>query len=131
MDDPFSAVDSHVAKHLCDEVLLGYLKGKTVLFITNQLQFLPYADRVIVMKDGKIVDQGEYNKLLSTSATLKEVMSGLGDIQQTTKVQSRKQLLKDTDLGTTQKKIAPALTKSVTGKYVYTSLFRKICLNSR
>jgi ABC-type transport system involved in cytochrome bd biosynthesis fused ATPase/permease subunit len=116
MDDPFSAVDSHVAKHLCDEVLLGYLKGKSILFITNQLQFLPYADRVIVMKDGQIIDQGDYNKLLTTSATLKEVMSGLGDIQQTGVNQSRKQLLrKGTQLGTTQRKL-PALTKTTTAK---------------
>jgi ABC-type multidrug transport system fused ATPase/permease subunit len=39
-DDPFSAVDSHVGKQLWNDVLVGELKGKTRVLVTNQLHFL-------------------------------------------------------------------------------------------
>ena len=38
MDDPFSAVDAHVGKHLFEEAVQGYLKGKTIILTTNQVE---------------------------------------------------------------------------------------------
>ena len=38
LDDPLSAVDAHVGKHIFEECISGALKGKTVLFVTHQLQ---------------------------------------------------------------------------------------------
>lgn len=38
LDDPLSAVDIHIGRHIFSECILKQLKGKTVLFVTHQLQ---------------------------------------------------------------------------------------------
>ena len=64
-DDPLSAVDSHVGKDLFNKVIgsRGLIKSKTRLFVTNALSFLPQVDKIIMMKNGKIIEIGTYEKL--------------------------------------------------------------------
>ena len=38
LDDPLSAVDSHVGKHIFESCIKGELSGKTIIFVTHQLQ---------------------------------------------------------------------------------------------
>ena len=65
LDDPFSAVDSHVAGHMFEHVALGMREsGRTVLLITNQLQFVPETDYVVVLKNGRVAEQGTCQSLL-------------------------------------------------------------------
>jgi len=40
LDDPLSAVDAHVGKHIFNNYVKKELKDKTVLFVTHQLQVL-------------------------------------------------------------------------------------------
>ncbi|XP_046426437.1 probable multidrug resistance-associated protein lethal(2)03659 isoform X1 [Neodiprion fabricii] len=63
MDDPLSAVDAHVGKHMFDECVDGYLKEKTRIIVTHQLQYLKHVDQIIVLKDGAIWGQGTYQEL--------------------------------------------------------------------
>ncbi|KAJ8919557.1 hypothetical protein NQ315_002179 [Exocentrus adspersus] len=51
LDDPLSAVDTHVAKHLFEECVMKYLQNKTRVLVTHQLQFLKQADVVVVMEN--------------------------------------------------------------------------------
>ncbi|KAK9665054.1 hypothetical protein RND81_14G087200 [Saponaria officinalis] len=62
-DDPFSALDAHTSSHVFNEVLLGLLKEKTVVYVTHQVEFLNAADAIVVMKDGMIEQIGKYNTL--------------------------------------------------------------------
>ncbi|KAA6397284.1 MAG: putative ABC transporter C family member 5 [Streblomastix strix] len=55
LDDPLSAVDAHVGRHLFEECIDGRLKMKTRLLMTNQLQFLERADNIILIKGGRIL----------------------------------------------------------------------------
>ncbi|XP_054154781.1 multidrug resistance-associated protein 1-like [Oppia nitens] len=67
LDDPLSAVDSHVAKHIVRKVLdsrTGILSNKTRLLVTNQLFVLPDVDLIVVIKDGIITSVGTYDNLL-------------------------------------------------------------------
>jgi energy-coupling factor transporter ATP-binding protein EcfA2 len=57
LDDPLSAVDVHVGKHIFDHFICGAVADRTRLLVTNQLQFTPQADRVVVMDAGRIVAQ--------------------------------------------------------------------------
>lgn len=50
-DDPLSAVDAHVSRHLFDECISGYLQNKTRILVTHQLQFLKKADLIVVVDD--------------------------------------------------------------------------------
>ncbi|KAL2666064.1 hypothetical protein AAZV13_02G256900 [Glycine max] len=73
-DDPFSAVDAHTGSHLFKECLLGLLCSKTVVYVTHQVEFLPAADLILVMKDGKITQCGKYADLLNSGADFMELV---------------------------------------------------------
>lgn len=51
LDDPLSAVDTHVSKHLFQECIQKYLGKKTRILATHQLQFIKDADVVIIMNN--------------------------------------------------------------------------------
>lgn len=65
LDDPLSAVDVHVGRHIFDHFINGAIKGKARLLVTNQVQYCHAADRIIVLEDSKIVAQGTYNECLN------------------------------------------------------------------
>ncbi|KAJ8766555.1 hypothetical protein K2173_023802 [Erythroxylum novogranatense] len=73
-DDPFSAVDAHTGSHLFKEVLLGLLNSKTVIYVTHQVEFLPAADIILVMKDGRITQAGKYNEILDSGSDFMELV---------------------------------------------------------
>lgn len=54
MDDPLSAVDAHVGRHIFDNAILGLLKDKCRILATHQLWVLNRCDRIIWMDAGKI-----------------------------------------------------------------------------
>lgn len=56
-DDPLSAVDTHVGKHLFEKCILQYLAGTTRILVTHQLQYLKASDLIIVIND---VNQKKY-----------------------------------------------------------------------
>ncbi|KAI8907576.1 P-loop containing nucleoside triphosphate hydrolase protein [Powellomyces hirtus] len=58
LDDPLSAVDPHVGRHIFDECIRRVLKHKAVLLITHQLQYVKDCDQVVVMESGRIVGEG-------------------------------------------------------------------------
>lgn len=61
-DDPLSAVDAHVGRHIFDNVLgeNGLLKNKTRFLVTNAINFLPRVDEIFVIKNGFISESGSY-----------------------------------------------------------------------
>ncbi|CAI0378890.1 unnamed protein product [Linum tenue] len=73
-DDPFSAVDAHTGSHLFKEVLLGHLSFKTVVYVTHQVEFLPAADLILVLKDGRITQAGKYSDILNSGSDFMELV---------------------------------------------------------
>lgn len=73
-DDPFSAVDAHTGSHLFNECILGLLDSKTVIYVTHQVEFLPTADLILVMKGGKIKQAGQYNDILRSGSDFMELV---------------------------------------------------------
>ncbi|KAB2606085.1 ABC transporter C family member 3-like [Pyrus ussuriensis x Pyrus communis] len=73
-DDPFSAVDAHTGSHLFKECLLGLLSSKTVIYVTQQVEFLPAADLILVMKDGRISQAGKFNDILNSGTDFEELV---------------------------------------------------------
>ena len=66
LDDPLSAVDAHVGKHMFDKVFgpQGLLRHKTRVLVTHGVSYLPQVDNIIVMKEGRITESGSYRELL-------------------------------------------------------------------
>ena len=52
MDDPLSAVDSHVGEHIFNEVMIKLLAGTTRVLVTNQLQYLREVDHIVFLEQG-------------------------------------------------------------------------------
>ena len=50
MDDPLSAVDTHVGRHLFDKAINGFLRDKIRILVTHQLQYLKDVDQIIILK---------------------------------------------------------------------------------
>lgn len=51
LDDPLSAVDIHVAKHLFEECINGYLANKTRILVTHQVQHLKEANNILILNN--------------------------------------------------------------------------------
>jgi ATP-binding cassette subfamily C (CFTR/MRP) protein 4 len=51
LDDPLSAVDSRVSRHLFEKCVRSHLRGRLRILVTHQLQYLPQADHIIVLRD--------------------------------------------------------------------------------
>jgi ABC-type transport system involved in cytochrome bd biosynthesis fused ATPase/permease subunit len=60
LDDPLSAVDSQVGRELYENLFRGYLRDKAIVFVNNQIQFLPRCDRIVYMKSGEIQVRLQY-----------------------------------------------------------------------
>ncbi|XP_035030030.2 ATP-binding cassette sub-family C member 4 isoform X2 [Hippoglossus stenolepis] len=65
LDDPLSAVDAEVGRHLFEECICGLLRKKPRILVTHQLQYLKAADHIVVLKEGQMVAQGTYRELQS------------------------------------------------------------------
>ncbi|KAK5646881.1 hypothetical protein RI129_005345 [Pyrocoelia pectoralis] len=63
LDDPLSAVDTHVAKELFDECIKGFLSEKTVILVTHQLHFLKEVDSIILFENGSVKAEGTFHQL--------------------------------------------------------------------
>ncbi|XP_027849228.2 ATP-binding cassette sub-family C member 4-like [Aphis gossypii] len=63
LDDPLSAVDTHVGRHLFRKCIKGYLRDKTCILITHQIQYLSSVDQIILMDKGNVLIEGSYDEL--------------------------------------------------------------------
>jgi ATP-binding cassette subfamily C (CFTR/MRP) protein 1 len=78
LDDPLSAVDAHVGKHIFDNVISNdsgsLLADKTRVWVTNNLSYLPYVDHIIVLESGEICEQGHFKDLIRQKSTLARLL---------------------------------------------------------
>ena len=63
LDEATSALDSEVELAIQDQ-LLGLMEGKTVIAIAHRLSTIARMDRLIVLEQGRIVEEGTHDALL-------------------------------------------------------------------
>lgn len=59
LDDVLASVDVHVARFLYNRVICGLLKQKTRIMVTNQIQLLVNADKIVKLNKGIVEAVGE------------------------------------------------------------------------
>lgn len=64
LDEPTSAMDNHTQEKVLKEVM-SILEEKTVIMISHRLSTIRSFQRILVMKDGRIIEEGSFDKLLS------------------------------------------------------------------
>uniref|UniRef100_A0A673TNA9 Multidrug resistance-associated protein 4 n=1 Tax=Suricata suricatta TaxID=37032 RepID=A0A673TNA9_SURSU len=66
LDDPLSAVDAEVGRHLFELCICQTLHEKVTILVTHQLQYLKAASQILILKDGKMVQKGTYTEFMKS-----------------------------------------------------------------
>ncbi|MCX7702489.1 MAG: ABC transporter ATP-binding protein/permease [Planctomycetota bacterium] len=72
MDDTLSSVDSQKE----DEIMNGlrdYFKGRTVIIVSHRISTLKYADKIVVISEGRIVEEGSHQELTTKNGLYKQL----------------------------------------------------------
>jgi ATP-binding cassette subfamily B protein len=72
LDDCLSAVDARTERDILGH-LKTYLEGKTSIIITHRIFSLLHFDKIIVLQDGAIAEQGTHNELLQQGGLYAEM----------------------------------------------------------
>ena len=112
MDDPLSAVDAHVGRHIMDEAICGIMKDKCRILATHQLHVLNRCDRIIWMQDGHIQAIDTFDKLMQESIDFQKLMASTAQeelVEDKTRADDEDELEGENKVAKKSKKKAAAL----------------------
>ena len=72
LDDALSAVDTNTENTILNS-LARIMKGRTTVIISHRVSSAKLADKIIVLDDGKIIEQGTNESLLAKNGVYKEL----------------------------------------------------------
>lgn len=72
LDDSLSAVDTKTENNILNN-LKNIMKGRTSIIISHRVSSAKLADHIIVLDDGRIIEQGNHDILISKSGVYKEL----------------------------------------------------------
>ncbi|XP_017047283.1 multidrug resistance-associated protein 1 isoform X18 [Drosophila ficusphila] len=130
LDDPLSAVDAHVGKHIFEEVIgpKGILGRKSRILVTHGVTFLPQVDSIYVMKMGEISESGTFDQLVKNKGAFADfIIQHLqdGNEEEEELNQIKRQISSTGDvpelLGSVEKAIKLARTESLSDSISVTS----------
>ncbi|KAF2647780.1 ABC multidrug transporter-like protein [Lophiostoma macrostomum CBS 122681] len=75
MDDPLSAVDAHVGRHIMDNAICGLLQDKCRILATHQLHVLNRCDRIVWIEEGRIQAIDTFNNLMTSNEAFQQLMT--------------------------------------------------------
>ncbi|XP_026971791.1 ATP-binding cassette sub-family C member 4 isoform X2 [Sagmatias obliquidens] len=74
LDDPLSAVDAEVSRHLFELCICQALYQKITVLVTHQLQYLKAASQILILKDGEMVQKGTYTEFLKSGIDFASIL---------------------------------------------------------
>jgi ATP-binding cassette subfamily B protein len=80
LDEATASVDSYTERQI-QQALVSLLEGRTAIIIAHRLSTIRDADRIVVMENGSIVEEGKHDELLARNgvyARLHRALSGEG-----------------------------------------------------
>jgi ATP-binding cassette subfamily B protein len=78
LDDATSAVDARTEEAI-NEGLRTVLAGRTTLLVAHRRSTLHLADRVVVLDEGRIIEEGTHEELAERSAVYRGLLTGLDE----------------------------------------------------
>ena len=66
LDDPLSAVDARVGRHIFERCILGHLSDTLRILVTHRVEYFQHADSIVVLQNGRVRCQGKYEELLTS-----------------------------------------------------------------
>ncbi|KAI4497628.1 hypothetical protein M0802_007168 [Mischocyttarus mexicanus] len=133
LDDPLSAVDVHVGKHLFDECINGYLKNKTRILATHQIQYLKDCDHIIILNNGYVETEGTFADIQKTKIDFLKLLvndeSKEKALVKENSIESASDVLSNTNIVEKEDDVEPEETeelmaKGTISKTVYWKYFR-------
>lgn len=102
-------MDSHVGRHIFEKCIISYLKGKTRILVTHQLQYLRYADHIVYIDNGVIIEQGTYQELINKKdGALQKLLSEYTTQEETREKTEKEENLKRKQLCLDEEKLKKA-----------------------
>ncbi|KAK4349562.1 hypothetical protein RND71_032317 [Anisodus tanguticus] len=86
-DDPLSALDADVGRQVFERCIKGELKGKSRVLVTNQLHFLSQVDKIILVHDGMVKEEGTFEYLSNNGVLFQKLMENAGKMEEYTEEQ--------------------------------------------
>ncbi|TYG88790.1 hypothetical protein ES288_A12G049000v1 [Gossypium darwinii] len=80
-DDPLSALDAHIAQQVFSRCIKEELQGKTRILVTNQLHFLPHVDRILLVANGVIKEDGTFEMISKNGRLFQKLMENAGKME--------------------------------------------------
>ena len=65
LDEPTAALDVHTEKRVLDNLGAWAQDGKVIFLITHRLATIRHADRILLLEDGTVVEQGDHGTLMA------------------------------------------------------------------
>lgn len=81
-DDPLSALDAHVGRQVFETCIKGELRGRTRVLVTNQLHFLSQVDRILLVHEGTVKEEGTFEELSNTGVLFQKLMENAGKMEE-------------------------------------------------
>ncbi|XP_066258760.1 probable multidrug resistance-associated protein lethal(2)03659 isoform X2 [Euwallacea similis] len=79
LDDPLSAVDTYVGKHIFEACIQQYLRGKCVVLVTHQLQYLRNAEKIYLLDNGSVNFSGSFGEIHDSGHEYAKLLVELND----------------------------------------------------
>ena len=74
LDEPSSALDP-ISEYNVNQSMLAAAQDKTVLFISHRLSTTKLADRIIMLENGRIIEEGSHEELMELNGQYAEMFN--------------------------------------------------------
>ncbi|KAF3609944.1 hypothetical protein DY000_02047561 [Brassica cretica] len=82
LDDPLSALDAHVGQQVFEKCIKRELGDKTRVLVTNQLHFLSQVDKILLVHEGTVKEEGTYEELSQSGPLFQRLMENAGKVEE-------------------------------------------------